>query len=175
MKSVSRRHRRLEGQLAAVVHETLSSMETVKAFGREDFANRVFGRSADANLQASLAATKLECQVVPIVRLTSALGVVAAVCVGIVRVSSAVVSPGDLWVFLTYVKEFHRLLKELSKDIRRLVRAQVQWERIDEILRPPAPVIAAVSPRAVSPIRRRTSDAAVAAFQGSSHARGRAN
>ncbi|RMF58922.1 MAG: ABC transporter ATP-binding protein, partial [Calditrichaeota bacterium] len=134
IKRASRAQRLRQGNLAAIAQETISSIQIVKAYSRESYSDEVFENESWANLQASLAASSVEAKFMPAVQVVTAFGVVVVVCFGVVRVHAGALSPGDLWVFLSYLKVFYRPLKILSKQLRRFVRGQVCWEKISELL-----------------------------------------
>src|SRR5262249_15991330 len=123
-----------EGDLASIAQETLSAIEIVKVYSREAFSDELFTRHSDANLNAGLAAASVEAKFSPVVRTLMAVGVAGVVCFGVVRVQKGVLSAGDLWVFLSYLRGLRGPIKELAKDLRGLARTQVRWERVNEIL-----------------------------------------
>ncbi|RMH85640.1 MAG: ABC transporter ATP-binding protein [Calditrichaeota bacterium] len=134
IKKASRTQRRREGNLASIAQETISSIKVVKAYSREGYSEKVFENESLANLKASLAATHVEAKFMPVVQTVTAFGIVVVVCFGIYRVQAGILSPGDLWVFLSYLQAFYRPLKILSKQLHRLVQGQVRLEKIVELL-----------------------------------------
>lgn len=138
IKKASRTQRHREGNLASIAQETISAIEIVKAYNRERYSDEVFQTENSANLQASLAATSVEAKFMPVVQSVTAVGVVIVVCFGILRVQAGVLTPGDLWVFLSYLKAFYRPLKDLSRQLRRLMHGHVRWEKITELLQMPS-------------------------------------
>ena len=134
IKNSSRTQRRREGNLASIAQETFSSILLIKAFSREAFVDDLFERENKENLKATLATAAAEARLLPVVQTLMAIGVITVVCFGVVRVRGGVLSTGDLWIFLSYLRGLKGPVKELSRNIRRLSRAQVRWERVSELL-----------------------------------------
>ncbi|RMD95177.1 MAG: ABC transporter ATP-binding protein [Calditrichaeota bacterium] len=137
IRKASRVQRHREGNLAAIAQETFSSIEIVKTYNRERFVDELFDQESVANYQAALNATNVEAKFMPVVQVVTAFGVVVVVCFGVLRVQAGVLTAGDLWVFLSYLKAFYKPLKDFSRQLRRLMRGQVRWEKIEELLNEP--------------------------------------
>ncbi|MFQ5649825.1 MAG: ABC transporter ATP-binding protein [bacterium] len=134
IKRAARTRRHREGNLASIAQETFSSIETVKTYSREKFTDELFEHESEANLEAALNASNVEAKFMPVVQVVTAFGVVVVICFGVIRVKAGVLTPGDLWVFLSYLRAFYKPLKDFSRQLRRLVRGQVHWEKIAELL-----------------------------------------
>ena len=149
IKRTSRVQRQCEGQLAAIAQETLSAIEIVKAYSREAFSDDLFERQSADNLKATLAAAAVEAKFSPVVRALMAAGIAIVVCFGVVRVRAGILSAGDLWVFLSYLRGMRGPIRDLSKNLRALARTQVRWERVHELLemRSPTDDARVVAPR----------------------------
>src|SRR5262249_4654804 len=167
IKRTSRVQRQCEGQLAAIAQETLSAIEIVKAYSREAFSDQLFERQSAANLKATLAAAAVEAKFSPVVRALMAAGIATVVCFGVVRVRAGILSAGDLWVFLSYLRGMRGPIRDLSKNLRGLARTQVRWERVHELLqmRSPTDDDRAVAPRLAGRITFTDADFAYAAAE----------
>ncbi|MFQ5639871.1 MAG: ABC transporter ATP-binding protein [bacterium] len=145
IKKASRTQRHREGNLASIAQETISSIETVKTYCREKFSDELFDNESAANFDAALNATNVEAKYMPVVQVVTAFGVAVVVCFGVIRVQAGVLTAGDLWVFLSYLRAFYKPLKDLSRQLRRLVRGQVHWEKIAELLQTEPQTVSQVS------------------------------
>ena len=119
--------------------ETFSSIQLIKAFGREAFTDELFERESAANLKASVDTAAAEARFLPIVQVLMALSLAIVVCFGVVRVRAGVLSAGDLWIFLSYLRGLKGPIKDLSKGLRRVSRTQARWERIQQLLETDSP------------------------------------
>jgi ABC-type multidrug transport system fused ATPase/permease subunit len=139
IKQASRLQRRREGNLASIAQEAFSSIQLIKAFGREAFTDELFQRESAANLKASVDTAAAEARFLPIVQVLMAMSLATVVCFGVVRVRAGVLSAGDLWIFLSYLRALRSPIKELSKGLRRVSRTEARWERIQQLLETSAP------------------------------------
>jgi ABC-type multidrug transport system fused ATPase/permease subunit len=139
IKQASRAQRRREGNLASIAQEAFSSIQLIKAFGREAFTDELFQRESAANLKASVDTAAAEARFLPIVQVLMAVSLATVVCFGVIRVRAGVLSTGDLWIFLSYLRGLKGPIKELSKGLRRVSRTQARWERIQQLLEVDSP------------------------------------
>lgn len=90
-----------------------------------------------------------------------AVSLATVVCFGVVRVRAGVLSAGDLWIFLSYLRGLRGPIKELSKGLRRVSRTHARWERIQQLFETEAPAEdpgLAVAPRLAGHISVRDVD-----------------
>jgi ATP-binding cassette subfamily B protein len=134
MKAAVREQRQQEGHIASVATDSLAAVRVVQGFGLEE---REVDRFAGANkkeLKQGVKAAKLEAQL----RWSSdlAVGVVTAVVVGFAahRILSGSLSPGDLIVFVSYLRAFARPLRRVSRTVERFTRTAAAGERIFGLL-----------------------------------------
>lgn len=130
----ARKTRRGEGQLADIAQESLGASDVVHAYGLED---EVSGRFAGSNaktlkegVQAKRLAAGLERRTDVIVGVATAL-VLAG---GGWRVTQGAMTPGDLVIFLTYLKTAMKPLRDLAKYTGRIARATASGERVADLL-----------------------------------------
>ena len=146
IQNVSRKQRRNEGDMAATGAEMITAMRTVQALGIErdvadDFAsdNR---KSLKEGVQAKRLAAGLERLVDVLVALSTAL----ILYFGTLAVLAGKMTPGDLLVFITYLKNMFRPVRDYAKYAARLAKATAGGERVIELL--DAPVTIASKPDA---------------------------
>ncbi|GAA4515439.1 ABC transporter ATP-binding protein [Brevibacterium yomogidense] len=130
----ARKTRRGEGKLADIAQESLGATDVVHAYGLED---EVSGRFAGSNaktlkegVQAKRLAAGLERRTDVIVGVATAL-VLAG---GGWRVTQGAMTPGDLVIFLTYLKTAMKPLRDLAKYTGRIARATASGERVADLL-----------------------------------------
>lgn len=124
--------RRHEGTLAGVAQEILSSVQMVQAFARERFEDARFTEYADRTLVAGLRANAVQSQFVPAMNLAIAAASGLIAWYGAANVIRGALSPGELLVFLAYLRGIATPARQLAKTGRVFGRAAVALERIDE-------------------------------------------
>lgn len=126
--------RRGESALATTASQTFSAMREVQAYGLEDTISTNFRNSNKAALGTGVVALRLAAG---LERRTDVLiGVATAVVLaaGGWRVLNHSMTPGDLVVFLTYLKTGMKPLKDLAKQTSRIARATASGERVADLL-----------------------------------------
>jgi subfamily B ATP-binding cassette protein MsbA len=134
IKNASRDIRRLEGVVASVAHEVLSSIRVVQAFTREDYEQARFERENQQRVAAGIRARTLQAQLKPMVELLVTAGTVLVLWYGTRQVLAGSLMPGALLVFLAYLSRLYRPMRELAKQIDILARAGAGLERIFGVL-----------------------------------------
>ncbi|HXE08719.1 MAG TPA: ABC transporter ATP-binding protein [Acidobacteriaceae bacterium] len=135
VKKASREVRKKEGKMISLVEEVVTSMRVVKAFAREDYEIRRFvGESQDA-VEAALHARALKARLVPIVNIVTAIGTCAVLWFGARMAMSGQLQIGSMVVFLSYLGKMYKPMQEISKTMDTYSKAEVGYDRIQEILR----------------------------------------
>ncbi|HWB32661.1 MAG TPA: ABC transporter ATP-binding protein [Acidobacteriaceae bacterium] len=135
VKKASREVRKQEGRMVSLVEEVVSSMRVVKAFAREDFEIRRFvGESQDA-VEAALRARALKAKLVPLVNIITAAGTCAVLWVGARMTLDGRLQAGSMVVFVFYLGKMYKPMQEISKTMDAYSKAEVGYDRIQEILR----------------------------------------
>lgn len=134
MKAAVRAQRQQEGHIASVATDSLAAVRVVQGFGLEE---REVDRFAGANkkeLKHGVKAAKLEAKL----RWSSdlAVGIVTAIVVGLAarRILAGGLSPGDLIVFVSYLRAYARPLRRVSRTVERFTRTAAAGERIFGLL-----------------------------------------
>ncbi|WP_311261782.1 ABC transporter ATP-binding protein [Pseudarthrobacter sp. BRE9] len=126
--------RKGEGSLASTAAQTLGAIREVQAYGLEDAISAGFRSSNKSTLGTGVVALRLAAG---LERRTDVLiGVATAVVLagGGWRVLDHAITPGDLVVFLTYLKTGMKPLKDLAKQTGRIARATASGERVADLL-----------------------------------------
>jgi ATP-binding cassette, subfamily B, bacterial len=134
IKAVSRRQRAKEGEIASLATETLGAMKEVKALGSEEFEHERLKRMSEERQEVGVEAARIEGRFAGAVDVLGALGAATVLVVGVFRVASGAVSPGDLVVMVSYARRIHRPMRDLARQAGRVARALVRAERVAEIL-----------------------------------------
>ncbi|HJZ88317.1 MAG TPA: ABC transporter ATP-binding protein [Polyangia bacterium] len=134
IKAASRRARAQEGEVAALVQETIGQVRITKAFAREGHQAACFDSRNRQSLAAATAQVQIQSRLKPLVDALTAVGVCVVVYVGVRRGLSGQLSVGGLVVFLTYQKSLYGPIRQLSKLAGVLAKGSVGLERIAQLL-----------------------------------------
>jgi ATP-binding cassette, subfamily B, bacterial len=129
----ARSQRKQEGKVISRLNEVLSSIALVQAFGREHFEQERFSAESAQSLEAGLKNARSAAAVSKAIGLSTALGTAGTVLVGAWLALKGELTPGDLLVFVAYVNNLYRPIKELGRIWARFSRARVSAERISEV------------------------------------------
>ena len=130
----SQKQRKREGQVAAAMHEALSSMALVQLHGASEREQERFHEINRRSLKQGVASTRLEAQMFRSVEITLAAGVALLLSFGSIRTLHGALTPGDLIVFVMYLRAAYRPLQRASKTVQRAAKAQAAAERVVEVL-----------------------------------------
>ncbi len=135
VKKASREVRKHEGKLLSVVQEVLGSIRVVKAFARENYEiQRLEGESLDT-VEAALKARALKARLLPIVNIVTAAGVCAVLYFGGNSALRNGLTAGSIVLFLSYISKMYKPMQDISKIMDSYSKADVGYERIQEIIR----------------------------------------
>lgn len=134
MKQAMKVQREREGHLTTLASEVLGAIKVVQGFHQEGAELKKFSSKNKDTLKSGLKATRLEAKL----RWASELSVVmvTAVVLGIAgrSVLAGVISPGDLLVFVFYLRAFNRPLRRISKLTEQIARGTASGERILDLM-----------------------------------------
>jgi ATP-binding cassette, subfamily B, bacterial len=153
IKQASKEKRDREVEVSSVTQETIGSLRVVKAFGREAFQQQQFDRESAESVRAGIKAARLEATYVRSVDIVTALATCGIVWLGVRKVFNGTLTPGDLYVFVHYVRTFHGPLREVAKQSVKIARGRVGLERILEVMRTDAGTPDSASARPAPPFR----------------------
>jgi subfamily B ATP-binding cassette protein MsbA len=134
IKNASRAMRRQEGEVVSVLEEVLSSIRVVKAFAREDYEQKRFERESRESVEKALQARNFKAKLPPLVEVIVAAGTCLVLWYGARLVVAGSLTSGELLVFLLYLGNMYKPMRELSKMTDTISKADVGWERIREVL-----------------------------------------
>jgi ATP-binding cassette subfamily B protein len=132
--NASRTTRKGEGSLVGAAAEALGAIRVVQSYGLEKSVAHEF---ADGNARAMKAGVKAKRLAAGLERSTDVLvGIAqgAVLVVGSMQVLRGAMSPGDMVLFLTYLKIAMKPLRDMAKYTGRIARAAASGERIADLL-----------------------------------------
>jgi ATP-binding cassette subfamily B protein len=134
IQTVSRKQRKLEGDMAATAAEAMAGMRTVQALAIEDRAAQTFEGANRKSLKDGVKAKRLAAGLERMVDLLVALATALVLYFGALQVLRGRITPGDLIVFLTYLKATFRPIRSYAKYTASLAKASASGERVIEVL-----------------------------------------
>ncbi|WP_210397890.1 ABC transporter ATP-binding protein [Motiliproteus sediminis] len=134
IKGATRTQRRQEGKLANVVTEKLTAIHVVQAFAREAHEDQQFSSRNANSLKAGVRATRLIASFDRLVQVLLAVGTAMVLWFGVNRVQAGTLTPGDLLVFLAYLKVVYKSAGKIASLSGRVAKATVCGERVLKII-----------------------------------------
>src|SRR5690348_10855096 len=134
IKRASRAVRKSESELTSIVEEALTSVRVVKAFAREDYEMQKFESESLENVETALRARSLKATLAPLVEVIVAIGTCLVLWDGARLALDGRISAGVLIVFLLYLGNMYKPMRDLSKQTDTVSKALVGYERIQEVL-----------------------------------------
>lgn len=134
MREAIRQQRRREGDLASVAADALGAIKVVQGFRLERQELARFGGANSRSLRQGVRAARLEAKLKWASEV--AVGLVTALVVGLAvrRIHSGAFTPGELIVFVSYLRSFARPLRRISRTTEQITRTTTAGERILDIL-----------------------------------------
>lgn len=130
----SRRQRTREGSLASTATESMSAIRTVQSLALEEGFSRTFQGSDGQAMNADMNTKKLSAGLERSIDLLVACATALVLWQGALQVMAGKLSAGDLLVFISYLKNSMRPVREYAKYAGRLSKALASGERIADIL-----------------------------------------
>jgi ABC-type multidrug transport system fused ATPase/permease subunit len=129
--------RRQEGRLASRVGEVLASLAVVQAFGRVEHEAARFDAASAEHLDDGVRTSRTTAAVARSIALVSAAASAVTLLVGARQVLEGHMTPGDLLVFMAYLRSLFKPLRDLGKLSVKVSRATVSAARIADVIGQP--------------------------------------
>ena len=134
IRSASLQQRQREGAVAATAAESLAAIKLVQALSLEDAFADVFDQQNRSSLAESVETKRLAANLERTVDVLIAFGTASVLWYGARLVIQDALSPGDVLVFLTYLKNAYKPVRNFAKYTGRLSKAAASGERILNVL-----------------------------------------
>ena len=134
MRAAILRQREREGEIASMASEALGAIKVVQGFGREKQEIDRFSAENKRSLRTGLKASRLEAKLRWTSEITVALVTALVLWVAVRRALSGALSPGDLIVFVAYMRTFGRPIRRVSGMAERAARGAAAGQRIFRLL-----------------------------------------
>jgi ABC-type multidrug transport system fused ATPase/permease subunit len=134
IKKAAGKQRERFGKMVSSMEETLVGIGQVKAFAQEKERDKLIGKSVSRDFKAGLKTTRLSASYARIVELVTALGTGLVLFVGAIKALNGSISPGDLVIFISYLRGIYRPIRLISRLSARIAKAVVRGEKVIDIL-----------------------------------------
>jgi ATP-binding cassette, subfamily B, bacterial len=138
IRDVAREQRRREGAMAATAAEALGAIRVVQAMSLEPVFDQAFAAQNRRSLSEGAKSKRLEAGLERSVDVLTAAATALVLWYGSSLVLAGALTAGDLIVFLAYLKNAFRPVRDFAKYTARLSKAAAAGERILELLEQPA-------------------------------------
>lgn len=135
IKVAQRRARANEGNATATAQQVLVALPVVQAFGAEDEEARRYSELAYEGLAANRKAVVLQSRFTPLVTTIMTLSSALVVYFGTRSVLQGRLTPGDLLVFMAYLRGLYTPVRQLAKLAGMVGKGHASAERVAEIMR----------------------------------------
>ncbi|MFV0407122.1 MAG: ABC transporter ATP-binding protein [Propioniciclava sp.] len=132
--TVSRRQRRADGALATTATESLASMRVVHSYSLQRELQGSFAANNERTLKDGVQAKKLSAGLERKTDVLVGLATAVVLYIGALRVLAGALTPGELVVFITYLKAAFKPMRDLAKYTGRIAQAAASGERIVDVL-----------------------------------------
>ena len=134
IRAVSRTARKRQGALASTASETLAGIGSVQALGLEEETARDFAGDNDKDMAAGIQSARLTAGLERAVDVLAGLGLGAVLWLGTLQVMAGRITPGDLLIFVSYLKHTFRPVRGYAKYVARLAKALAASERVTDLM-----------------------------------------
>jgi ATP-binding cassette, subfamily B, bacterial len=134
IREVSRDQRRREGAMAATAAEALGAIRIVQVLSLDRVFSETFTAQDRKSMREGAKGKRLQAKLERTVDVLTALSTALVLGFGVDLVLAGELTPGDLLVFVTYLKNAFKPVRDFAKYTARLAKASAAGERILDLL-----------------------------------------
>ena len=138
IKKTARKQRERESALATLASEAINNVRAIKALRQEDKFAKEFDKKNNQSQSDELKANRFSMQLGRTIDILLSIATALVMWLGAHYVISNKMSPGDLVVFLVYLKRSFKPAQEFAKYTARIAKATAAGERVIGLLKRPA-------------------------------------
>lgn len=133
IQNVTRKQRRREGAMAATAAESMGAIQFVQALSLEDTFADTFAGQNKKSMKEGVQARRLAARLQGTVQVMIAISTAGVLWYGTHLVMEEALTPGDLLVFLAYLKSAFKPMQDFAKYTSRLAKATAAGERVMDL------------------------------------------
>jgi ATP-binding cassette subfamily B protein len=137
IRETARKQRQRESDMASIASEAIGSIRAIKALRLEEKFAKDFDLQNNQGQTDDLKASRLSLQLARTVDILLAVSTACVLCIGANIVLKGNMYPGDLVVFLVYLKRAFKPAQAFAKYTARIAKATVAGERVISLLKRP--------------------------------------
>ncbi|RCJ23323.1 protein tyrosine phosphatase [Nostoc sp. ATCC 43529] len=134
IRQVVRSQRQREGAMAATAAESIGAIKVVQALSLQHILENSFSRHNRQSLKESAKAQKLAAGLERVVELLVGIATALVLWRGVQLVLKQAITPGDLLVFVNYLRIAFKPMRQLAKYTGQIAKATASGERILDVL-----------------------------------------
>jgi ABC-type multidrug transport system fused ATPase/permease subunit len=134
VKDATRAVRVRQSEVLSIVQRGLGSIRVTKAFGRQDLEMAHLEAASRATVAAALRARQIKSLMSPVVSIVVAICTAIVLWKGTSLIVAGTMTAGALTVYLAYLKQFFKPVKDLASMTSTIAQTTVALERIEMIL-----------------------------------------
>lgn len=131
---VAKKNRQREGVMAATASESINAIKSVQALTLEDRFSNIFSDANKKSLKEGVQGKRLAASLQRSVEILTAVSTALVLWFGALKVVEGVLTPGELIVFVYYLRRVFRPVRDFSKYTARLAKASAAGERVLKVL-----------------------------------------
>ncbi len=134
IQEIAKKQRRQEGAMASTAAESFNAIRTVQALSLEKTFALAFSNESERNMSEDVKGKRLSAALERTVDVLVAVATALVLWYGTRLVLTHEISPGDLLVFLAYLKSAYRPVQDFAKYAGRMAKASAAGERVIDLL-----------------------------------------
>src|SRR6266481_14991 len=134
IREVAQKQRKREGAMAATFAESINAIKTVQALSLEEAFARSFSAQSEKSLKQDVRGKRLSAALERSLDVLIAVATALVLWQGTRLVLAKEITPGELLVFLAYLKSAYRPVQDFAKYTGRLAKASAAGERVIDLL-----------------------------------------
>ncbi|MDJ0619792.1 MAG: ABC transporter ATP-binding protein [Calothrix sp. MO_192.B10] len=134
IRSFSRQHCNSEGVLASTTGETIGAIKVVQAFSLHHQLENIFTVQNKKSLTEAIQSLRVSAALQRTVQVLMAIIMAAVLWRGAQVVQHKALTPGELLVFISYLKNSFEPMRKISNQARQIAKATASGERVMELL-----------------------------------------
>jgi ATP-binding cassette subfamily B protein len=134
IQGVARTQRRREGEMAATAAEAIGAIKVVQALSLQNMLESAFSKQNKKSLRDGAKAQQLAAGLERTVEVLVSIATALVLWRGVQLVMRQTVTPGDLLVFVNYLKVAFKPMRQLAKYTSQISKATASGERIIDLL-----------------------------------------
>ena len=137
VKTAAGKSRRKEGAIASTAAESIRQVGLIKAFAAEARTSDAFRSNARSAERATMAAARHSARMVRLTEILTGGGVALVLLLGATRVRAGLLTPGELYLAISYTTMIYKPLRKLTGEGARIAKATACALRVLDLLEQP--------------------------------------